>query len=239
VPQVLSDPTLKEKYDKFGKEGIVPEGGFMNPTMFFNNMFGGGKFSEFIGEMTFSLDPSDQTSAIEKEQIQKERVITLAAHLIRRLDLFVQGNVKEFEASVKGEISNLRNETHGVELLHHIGYIYEQEAKQHMGGISGLAEQLFERAHMMRENVAAVKAAEVLQQAQKQINEADEEKRAEIEAKYVDEGLMALWKMGKFEVENVLRKVCEVVLGDTTLDKKRLKLRTEGLKLLGKTLKTA
>lgn len=42
--QVLSDPLLKEKYDKFGKEGVQPEGGFVNPKQFFNYMFGGQKF---------------------------------------------------------------------------------------------------------------------------------------------------------------------------------------------------
>ena len=67
--QVLSDPALKERYDKFGKEGVQPEGGFVNPKVFefnlfqmdfifqtfFASMFGGGKFENIFGEMLLTM----------------------------------------------------------------------------------------------------------------------------------------------------------------------------------------
>ena len=50
--QILSDATLRERYDKYGiMEGISPEGGFMNAEMYFKQMFGGEKFEPIIGDL--------------------------------------------------------------------------------------------------------------------------------------------------------------------------------------------
>lgn len=51
--QVLSDPTLREKYDKFGKDDAVPQAGFEDATEYFTMIFGGDGFKDWIGE--FSL----------------------------------------------------------------------------------------------------------------------------------------------------------------------------------------
>lgn len=50
--QVLSDPDLRTKYDKFGKEQAVPEAGFQDPTEMFDIIFGGEAFRDWIGELT-------------------------------------------------------------------------------------------------------------------------------------------------------------------------------------------
>lgn len=48
--QVLSDEGLRERYHKYGRKGVKPESGLMNARDFFNQVFGGGKFEQFIGE---------------------------------------------------------------------------------------------------------------------------------------------------------------------------------------------
>ena len=51
--QVLSDPTLRDKYDKFGKDDAIPQSGFEDATEYFTMIFGGDGFKDWIGE--FSL----------------------------------------------------------------------------------------------------------------------------------------------------------------------------------------
>lgn len=69
--QVLSDPQLRERYDKFGHEGVQPEGGFQNPTVFFNAMFGGGKFEDLIGEISLG---AHMDANMTPEQREKQMV---------------------------------------------------------------------------------------------------------------------------------------------------------------------
>jgi hypothetical protein len=45
--------------------------------------------------------------------------------------------------------------------------------------------------------------------------------------------MQALWKGSKLEVEGVLREVCDRVLNDPGVSKDELRLRAEGLKIIG------
>lgn len=49
--QVLSDDQLRSKYDKYGKQELVPSNGFEDPAEFFNMIFGGEAFGDWIGEL--------------------------------------------------------------------------------------------------------------------------------------------------------------------------------------------
>ena len=53
--QVLSDETLRKRYDEFGYEAAKagPEGGFADPREIFRQIFGGEAFVEIIGEISF------------------------------------------------------------------------------------------------------------------------------------------------------------------------------------------
>lgn len=55
----------------------------------------------------------------------------------------------------------------------------------------------------------------------------------------MDEGLSTLFRVGKLEVETVLRKVCEKVLTEPGKSAVVLRKRAEGLRLLGKIYKSA
>jgi curved DNA-binding protein CbpA len=50
--QVLSDEKLRAKYDKFGKQESIPQEGFEDPAEFFNMIFGGEAFKDWIGELS-------------------------------------------------------------------------------------------------------------------------------------------------------------------------------------------
>ncbi|OBA26330.1 DnaJ-domain-containing protein [Hanseniaspora valbyensis NRRL Y-1626] len=51
--QILSDSDLRANYDEFGKSGSLPEGGVADPFEFFDTIFGGGAFKEYLGELQF------------------------------------------------------------------------------------------------------------------------------------------------------------------------------------------
>ena len=52
--EVLSDPEKREMYHKHGKSGV--EFGEVDPVVMFTMLFGGGKFDQYIGELSlFSL----------------------------------------------------------------------------------------------------------------------------------------------------------------------------------------
>lgn len=57
--QVLMDEDTRAAYDRYGKEGLEPEGGFADPAAFFSFLFGGGKFEDFIGTLGLSSAMGD------------------------------------------------------------------------------------------------------------------------------------------------------------------------------------
>lgn len=73
---MLSDPRLRDLYDKYGEEGVAPEGGFQNPTAFFNSMFGGGRFEDLIGEVSFGTTLDQSISPEVKDQM----LVSVAFH---------------------------------------------------------------------------------------------------------------------------------------------------------------
>ena len=52
--QVLSDPQLRARYDKFGKQAVDGTN-FVDPSELFNMAFGGGKFEHLVGESTLAF----------------------------------------------------------------------------------------------------------------------------------------------------------------------------------------
>jgi curved DNA-binding protein CbpA len=65
--QILSDPTLRTRYDTMGKEAATPEGGFMNAKDFFRQMFGGEKFVNLIGEISLGNILNDMMTNTTQE----------------------------------------------------------------------------------------------------------------------------------------------------------------------------
>ncbi|KAE8446341.1 hypothetical protein EG329_012090 [Mollisiaceae sp. DMI_Dod_QoI] len=54
--QVLSDPTLRNRYDQLGLKAAEPEGEFEDPSELFARIFGGDAFGEWIGELSYLRD---------------------------------------------------------------------------------------------------------------------------------------------------------------------------------------
>lgn len=75
--QVLSDPKLRKRYDEFGKQEAVPAEGFEDPMVMTMNVFGGGAFDSYIGELTLLKDISQM---MKEEGEETEEDATAPAH---------------------------------------------------------------------------------------------------------------------------------------------------------------
>jgi curved DNA-binding protein CbpA len=236
--EVLSDPEKRERYNKYGR--VVFEKGddiFTDPRELFKDMFGGEKFKEFFGEVSFehfsaTTDPGEQ---------EAHRIITLRAQLLSKLELYLEGSEDEFKEALTKQAAELKDEDRGAQLLYHVGYVYRQEAKQHLGGLGGTWAEWREKAHLIKETWGALKSAIRLEVAQQELQAkqmegelgTQTEEQAELEAAVESEGMGALFRMGKLETENTMRKVCESVLGDLDISRDERRRRAKGLRIMG------
>lgn len=73
--QVLSDESLRAKYDKFGKTESMPTEGFEDPSEFFSMIFGGEAFKDWIGELSLlqELSKSAELSGYGDDEKKEEK----------------------------------------------------------------------------------------------------------------------------------------------------------------------
>ncbi|KAI9475834.1 MAG: X-domain of DnaJ-containing-domain-containing protein [Benjaminiella poitrasii] len=281
--QVLSDPTLRKRYNEFGEEnGIRPDGGFVDPEEFFKQSFGGDRFVDIIGEISIGKDMREALEAHEQEQeeenldpklltpeqkaereekkrntekaraeAREKRVETLSTKLINKLSLYTELNDISEEARtaaftniIQIETEDLKHESHGIELLHAIGYTYSTKATQYINkgfafGLGGMFHSMKEKGYIFSETVGTLRSALDLQSSYSELQKAEEngtlteEERIKLETEAAAKGLQAIWRGSKLEVESVLREVCDRVLSDPTVPKHTLRNRAIGLKIIG------
>jgi curved DNA-binding protein CbpA len=236
--EVLSDPEKRERYNKYGKAAFEKgDDVFTDPHELFQNMFGGEKFKEFFGNVSFAefsatSDPGEQ---------ELHRIITLREQLLAKLQPYLEDKEEEFREAILSQAEELKKEDRGAELLYHVGYVYKQEAKQHLGGLSGSLAEWRERFHLIKETWGAIKSAARFAMVQQELEArrmegelgTQTEEQVELEAAVESEGMSALFKTGKLETENTMRKVCESVLADLDITKAERRKRAKGLQLMG------
>lgn len=66
--QVLSDETLRARYDQFGKDDAVPQQGFEDATEYFTAIFGGDGFKDWIGEFSIFKDLNEAGDIVDDQQ---------------------------------------------------------------------------------------------------------------------------------------------------------------------------
>lgn len=233
--QVLSDPLLRERYDRYGKEGARPEGGFTNPRQFFNEMFGGGKFEDLIGELMFVNMMEENMTSVQRDHAQDERVKYLSVKLIERIQPYMDDHVGVFQTQIENLASELKKEPNGLDLIHAIGYVYKHEGKKAKGGMIAFAKGLTGTVRTISTIYSAAKASATLQQTQREMERAEEAQKAVFEQKMHEQGMNIIWKLGKLDVEATLRKVCVITLYESGIDKATRKKRAEALQLMGRT----
>lgn len=243
--QILSDSTLRDRYDSMGRDAATPSEGFMNAQDFFKQMFGGDKFVNLIGDISLGkilndmmTAPSTQSYSMTKEQqaelerLHKERIDMLLHHLIQKTNYYTQGLYShyQFQEMIFNEAKDLSKESYGIPLLNSIGYVYLSKSKQALGGykwlgIPGMVHSVKEKGHIVSslfDTIGAVRNATRSQTPVESHPTVNQEQKIK----------NALWKASNFEVEATLRAVCEKFLDVPSRSEKEA--RAKALKIIGK-----
>ncbi|KAI0699491.1 DnaJ-domain-containing protein [Cerioporus squamosus] len=198
-------------------------------------------------------DEKARKQAAEKAAARAERISKLVENLDRKLSIFTESAAgpndpqvtESFRTICKLEAEELKKESYGVDLLHAIGFVYSQKAKQYLAanqsflGMGGWLHNVQGKYHVFSETVSTLRAAmelknvfEQIQAAEKAGNLTPEEKRR-LEEQAAEKGLQALFKGTKLEIESVLRETCDRILEDPSIPRQRAQLRAVALQILG------
>lgn len=184
----------------------------------------------------------EKLDAYEKERNKKrqERVDTLTKKLLDRLSVWTETDkgpevTAAFQEKIRLETENLKMESFGIEILHAVGYTYVSKAtsflkSQKFLGISGFFSRLKDKGNLAKETWNTISTAIDAQLTMEEMAKLEEaggadwtdEKKAEYERRVTGKILAAAWRGSKFEIQGVLRDVCDKVLNDKNvkLDKR-------------------
>ncbi|KAF1934061.1 DnaJ-domain-containing protein [Didymella exigua CBS 183.55] len=188
---------------------------------------------------------------MERKKIRDERVANLSKKLIERISLWTETDkatdvTKAFKDKIALEIENLKMESFGLEILHAIGTTYLMKASsflksQKFLGISGFFSRIKDKGTLVKDTWSTMSAAidaqltmEEMAKLEEQGGEAwTDEKKAEYEKKVTGKILAAAWRGSKFEIQSVLRDVCDHVLNDKKVKLEKRIERAHALVIIG------
>ncbi|KAJ4383908.1 DnaJ-like protein [Didymella sp. IMI 355093] len=188
---------------------------------------------------------------LERKKIRDERVTNLSKKLIERISLWTETDkatdvTKAFKDKIALEIENLKMESFGLEILHAIGATYLMKASsflksQKFLGISGFFSRIKDKGTLVKDTWNTMSAAidaqltmEEMAKLEEQGGEAwTDEKKAEYEKKVTGKILAAAWRGSKFEIQSVLRDVCDQVLNDKKIKLEKRVERAHALVIIG------
>ncbi|KAJ9150352.1 DnaJ-like protein 1 [Pleurostoma richardsiae] len=195
----------------------------------------------------------EQLAAYEKERarVRKERVDTLAQKLLDKISVWTEtdksGDVtRAFQEKIRLEAEDLKMESFGVDILHAIGHTYVSKAtallrSQKLFGMGGLFSRLKDKGSLVKDTWNTISSAIDAQQTMEEMARMEErggddwtdERKMEYERRVTGKILTAAWRGSKFEIQSVLRDVCDAVLGDKKVPLGKRLERAQALVLIG------
>lgn len=205
------------------------------------------------GKAGLTKEQKEQLAAYEEERarIRKERVQTLAKKLIDRISVWTETDkgkdvTHAFQEKTRLEVENLKMESFGLDILHAIGQTYMSKAtallkSQKFLGIGGFFSRLKDKGTMAKETWNTISSAIDAQMTMEEMAKAEEkggeewteERRVEYERRVTGKILTAAWRGSKFEIQGVLRDVCDEVLGDKKVKLEKRLERAQALMICG------
>lgn len=188
---------------------------------------------------------------LERKRIRDERVDTLAKNLISKISVWTETDkgkdvTNAFREKMRLEVENLKMESFGLEILHAIGATYTMKAtsfikSQKFLGIQGFFSRVKDKGTLVKETWNTMSAAIDAQLTMEEMAKLEEkggedwtdEKKAEYEKKVTGKILAAAWRGSKFEIQSVLRDVCDQVLNDKKVKLEKRVERAQALVIIG------
>lgn len=200
----------------------------------------------------------------EMRKEKQKRVETLAAELDQRLTMYLDAQkaggpaVTEYVQKLDHELQEMKEESFGLQFLHLIGHVYTNKAHDNIHsmktfGVLKLYSSVKTKTNTVKNGLSILKTAlnaqaaleemvkeqEQIELAQQQGMELSDEVRyhqMEMERNIMGKFLATAWALSKFEVTDVLNKVCDVVLQNKHLSRKERLAKANALLWLGKHL---
>ena len=261
--QVLSDESLRKKYDERGKDGLKDHA-FVDPSAFFAMLFGSDQMEGLVGRLqlaTLAAAGADLTKD-ERRRLQERRVGRLAVKLAAMLQGYVDakdaGAMKTFESQMKAMAEHLVTASYGDIMLHTIGFVYEKQALEFqtdpVGGMGTWADLGFRANYARMEQMgkrmqsqfnalgAGMKVISTMRSADAEAKKAgpggdassNEAAMQKRQADVLNHVMEAIWNASALDIESTIRKVCDKVLHDFAVSKEVRGRRARGLEVLGK-----
>lgn len=189
---------------------------------------------------------------MERRRQREERINTLSQKLIDRISIWTETDMgtdvtRAFEEKIRLEVENLKMESFGLEILHAIGTTYIQKGtaflkSQKFLGISGFWSRLKDKGTLAKETWHAVSTMVDAQMSAEHMAQLEErggedwtdEKMAEQVKIVTGKMLAAAWRGSKFEIQSVLRDVCDKILNDKAVRLEKRIDRAHALVLSGR-----
>ncbi|KAJ8658429.1 hypothetical protein O0I10_005782 [Lichtheimia ornata] len=256
--QVLWDPELRRLYDKYGRTKEIANANFPDPRDFFTKGFSGThQFKDFIGDLSYGevMEKQESQNLDLLLERQRQREKRLAEIMVDRLALYVnsnedpisQGTLYTFQQQIASEVDKAR--FMGLPVLHCVGSIYSSKAKAYLGISGGEWPWIFhavaDKVSIMHDLWTTVSRATETKTTVDRLNRMGQdevltaEQRELLEDAACSQAHEALWGSCLFEIRSTVRRVCDMVLYDESVDKKTRYKRAEALRIVGHMLESA
>ncbi|KAK8043535.1 J domain-containing protein C3E7.11c [Apiospora rasikravindrae] len=196
-----------------------------------------------------SKEQREQLAAYERERakVREERVKTLAQKLLDRISVWTETDkgpdvTKAFQEKIRLEVENLKMESFGLDILHAIGQVYLSKGtallkSQKFLGIGGFFSRMRDKGALVKDTWNTISSAIDAQQTMEEMARMElqggedwtDEKKSEYERRVTGKILTAAWRGSKFEIQSVLREVCDSVLNDKKVQLPKRLERAEAL----------
>ncbi len=205
------------------------------------------------GKAGLSKEQREQLAAYEKERarIRQERVDMLSRKLLDRISVWTETDkgadvTVAFQEKIRLEVEDLKMESFGLDILHAIGATYVSKAtvvlrSQKLFGMGGFFSRLKDKGTLVKDTWNTISSAidaqasmeEMARMEQAGGEEWTDEKKVEYERRVTGKILTAAWRGSRFEIQSVLRDVCDAVLNDKKISTSKRLERAEALVLIG------
>lgn len=195
----------------------------------------------------------EKLAAYERERAEKrkQRVDMLAQKLLDRVSVWTETDkgadvTTAFREKTRLEVEDLKMESFGLDILHAIGHTYITKAttlirSQKFFGVGGFFSRVKDKGALVKDTWNTISSAIDAQATMEEMarleqaggDEWTEEKRVEYERRVTGKILTAAWRGSKFEIQSVLRDVCDAVLNDKKVPLQKRLERAEALLIIG------